>query len=107
MIVLLNPDSKVEVVQRLGISTPPLGLGYIASVLRENGFSVKIIDNMVERLSLEELLKRIEGSSILGISVTTPAFKKALYYAKEIKKGFRTSSLSSVVLMPASHLMKF
>jgi len=89
MIVLLNPDSKVEVVQRLGISTPPLGLGYIASVLRENGFSVKIIDNMVERLSPEELMKRIEGSSILGISVTTPAFKKALYYAKEIKKRFQ------------------
>lgn len=89
MIVLLNPDSKVEVVQRFGISTLPLGLGYIASVLRENGFSVKIIDNMVERLSLEELLKRIEGSSILGISVTTPAFKKALYYAKEIKKRFQ------------------
>ncbi|MDK2781284.1 MAG: anaerobic magnesium-protoporphyrin monomethyl ester cyclase [Archaeoglobi archaeon] len=89
MIVLLNPDSKVEVVHRLGISTPPLGIGYIASFLRENGFPVRIIDNMVEKLTLEEILERTEGSSIVGISVTTPAFKKALYYARELKKRFQ------------------
>jgi len=40
MIALINPNASVEVVKRLGISTPPLGLGYLAAMLRERGFKV-------------------------------------------------------------------
>ncbi len=86
MISLVNPNANVEVVNRLGISSPPLGLGYLASVLRERGFKVKVIDNLVERLSLNELIKKIKDSIIVGISSTTPTFSTALKYAKEIKK---------------------
>ncbi len=85
-ISLVNPDASVEVVKKLGISTPPLGLGYLASVLRENGFKVQIVDDLVEKLSLDELIKRIKNSQIVGITSTTPTFNAALRYAKAIKE---------------------
>lgn len=85
MISLINPNATVEVVKKLGITTPPLGLGYLASVLRANGFKVQIVDNLVERLSFDGLIKRIKNSQIVGITSTTPTFKSALRYAKVIK----------------------
>jgi radical SAM superfamily enzyme YgiQ (UPF0313 family) len=46
---------------------PPLGLGYIASYLRANGVSVKIVDCTF--MDEEEALKRITRSepSVIGI----------------------------------------
>ena len=88
MIVLINPNANVEVVKRLDISTPPLGLGYLASMLRERGFKVKIIDDLVEKLSLSDLFKRIKNALIIGITSTTPTFNTALRYACAIKRRF-------------------
>ncbi|RLI78254.1 B12-binding domain-containing radical SAM protein [Archaeoglobales archaeon] len=85
MISLINPNATVEVAKKLGIITPPLGLGYLASVLRANGFKVQIVDNLVERLSFDGLIKRIKNSQIVGITSTTPTFNSALRYAKVIK----------------------
>lgn len=89
MITLLNPNANVEVVKFLQISTPPLGLGYLASNLRENGFKVRIIDDLVEKLSFDELLKRLKGSKIVGITSTTATFNSALAYAKKIKNALK------------------
>ncbi|RLG36210.1 MAG: B12-binding domain-containing radical SAM protein [Candidatus Alkanophagales archaeon] len=88
MITLINPNANVEVARRLDITTPPIGLGYLASVLRERGFKVKIIDDLAEKLSHAELLKRIKDSIIVGITSTTPTFNAALKYAKKIKEAF-------------------
>ncbi len=86
MIALINPNASVEVVKRLGISTPPLGLGYLAAMLRERGFKVKIVDDLVEKLSFSELLNRIKDATIVGITSTTPTFSAALRYACAIKR---------------------
>lgn len=88
MITFVNPSAKVEVVKTLEISTPPLGLGYLASVLREMGFKVRIIDDLVENLNFSDFLKKIKDSLIVGITSTTPTFKSALEYAKKIKRAF-------------------
>ncbi|MEM2120668.1 MAG: radical SAM protein [Archaeoglobaceae archaeon] len=88
MITLINPNAGVEVVKKLEISTPPLGLGYLASVLREAGFKVRIIDDLVENLNIGDLLKKVKDSVIVGITSTTPTFKSALSYAKRIKEAF-------------------
>lgn len=87
MIVLLNPNANVEVVKKLNISTPPLGLGYLASVLRREGFKVKIIDDMVENLSFDTLIKKLKNAVMVGITSTTPTFNSALNYAKKIKEA--------------------
>ncbi len=89
MITLVNPNANVEVVSRLEISTPPLGIGYLASVLREKGFKVRIIDDLVEKLGFEELLRRIRDSVIVGITSTTPTFNSALNYARKIKNALK------------------
>ena len=38
-------------------SLPPLGLGYIATALKDNGINVQLIDAIHERISLSQLLK--------------------------------------------------
>ncbi|MBE8539487.1 B12-binding domain-containing radical SAM protein [Geoglobus acetivorans] len=86
MITLINPSSDVET-RKIRFSTPPLGLAYLASSLREAGFRVGIIDNMVENLGFEELVGRLGNSLIVGITSTTPTFKSALRYAEVIKKA--------------------
>ncbi len=90
MITLINPNASVEVVRRLGIATPPLGLGYLAAILRKNGFRVQIIDDLVEKLSFEKILKKIKDSQIVGITSTTATFNAALRYARLIKERIGT-----------------
>jgi len=85
MITLINPHSNTEAISKVDFKTPPIGLAYLASVLRENGFKVRIIDNVVEGLNLSEIVKRIKDSVIVGITTTTPTFNTALKYAKKIK----------------------
>ncbi|MBO8180321.1 MAG: radical SAM protein [Archaeoglobus sp.] len=98
-ISLVNPNAAVEVVKRLGISTPPLGLGYLAAALREKGFRVQIIDDLVEKLSFEKLVERLKNSEIVGITSTTATFNSALRYAKMIKE-----KLGAFVIMGGVHV---
>ncbi len=98
-ISLVNPNAAVEVVKRLGISTPPLGLGYLAAALRERGFKVQIIDDLVEKLSFEKLVGRLKNSEIVGITSTTATFNSALRYAKMIKER-----LGAFVIMGGVHV---
>lgn len=87
MITLINPHSATEVISRIDFKTPPIGLAYLASVLRENGFKVRIIDNVVEKLSLDEIVKNVRDSTVIGITTTTPTFNTALKYARKIKSA--------------------
>ena len=85
MITLVNPLSSTEVISKIDFKTPPIGLAYLASMLRENGYKVRIVDNVVEKLSLDELVRKIKDSVVVGITTTTPTFNTALKYAKKIK----------------------
>jgi anaerobic magnesium-protoporphyrin IX monomethyl ester cyclase len=87
MITLINPLANVEVAGRFDITTPPLGLGYLASSLRSAGFKVQIIDDLVERLNFNQLIKRVKNSFMVGITSTTPTFSAALRYARKIKEA--------------------
>ncbi|ADB57721.1 B12-binding domain-containing radical SAM protein [Archaeoglobus profundus] len=87
MITLVNPLSNTETISKIDFKTPPIGLAYLASVLRENSYKVRIVDNVVEKLSLNELVKKIKNSAVVGITTTTPTFNTALKYAKKIKSA--------------------
>lgn len=69
---------------------PPLGLCYIAAVLRDNGINVKIVDTNVEKFSINKVLKEIDKfqPDIIGISAMSFTFLNALYLAKKIKNKF-------------------
>ena len=66
---------------------PPLGLGYIASVLLADGFDVKIVDMDVDDVSSQRLVELVESFTpdVVGISSTTLTFKNSLRAAKIIK----------------------
>ena len=64
-------------------SMPPLGLAYIASVLRQGGHSVKIVDMNV---SAERLPSRFDNFDLVGISSDTPRHNISIQIAKKAKE---------------------
>ncbi|MBU1862070.1 MAG: B12-binding domain-containing radical SAM protein [Candidatus Omnitrophica bacterium] len=91
-ILLINPPGELE--HLLGIGKEfvqkyePLGLLYIAAVIKEQGIHVSVIDAHAEDLDIEALKVRIlnNGADIIGISTLT--CNGAIVYAlgKWIKK---------------------
>lgn len=67
---------------------PPVGLACLAGVLEKNGIEVKIIDAAVEKLSAEDVIKKVFDwePEIIGITASTPAYPAALETMKGIKK---------------------
>ena len=68
---------------------PPLGLGYIAAYLRQNGVSVEIVDCTF--LNQEQALKKIIDSNpkIIGIQSMYSMRKKSLELAQDAKRTLR------------------
>ena len=67
---------------------PPLGIAYIAAVLRENDFSVEIIDAAKYGNNKEfEIELREKSPDVLGISVPSVYYEKALEAARIAKKA--------------------
>lgn len=70
---------------------PPLGIAWLAAVLRENGFkNVSLIDSVINKQSnneIVELLKK-EDPDIIGLSFGTQNRFYAFDSAKSIKKNF-------------------
>lgn len=64
---------------------PPIGLGYIATYLKENNINVELVDCVYERLGVKEILKVIElkKPDYIGINVFTPN----MIIVKEIIEG--------------------
>lgn len=87
-IVLVFPPNIYQTKQ----SMPPLGIAWIAAVLREAGFKdVAIIDSIAHRYSNEDiidLLKRGSKPDIIGISFGTQIRFSAFELARLMKKNF-------------------
>lgn len=66
----------------------PLGIGYIVSILRENGFyEIDLFDPEAEKANWEEIKKRIEsfGAEVIGLSCVTASYPLAKKIAKLVK----------------------
>ncbi|MGE0065438.1 MAG: radical SAM protein [Methanobacteriales archaeon] len=87
-VVLLNPQDKTAVKNKLGLSLPPLNLMYLAASLEKASFSVKIIDDDLKRWGSERIANIIEKLNplIVGVTATTATIKSSLEYIKTIKK---------------------
>lgn len=92
--ILYPPISKMErYSSRLGSvggEQMPLGIFYLASFLRKNGYDVMVCDAEAERLRGEDIMDRVSRYSpgFVGISSTTVAFHRALEAAEDIKGRF-------------------
>jgi anaerobic magnesium-protoporphyrin IX monomethyl ester cyclase len=82
-IALINPNLETK------IYTPwvPLGLLYIGTILKENGFNVKILDAAARSFSRREVISWLKSidPEIIGFSVFTVGFLPTIKLVKEIK----------------------
>jgi len=92
-VLLASPESEVWTSRK----HIPLGLGYLAAVLRENGHQVGIYDAAVEDEPLETVVRR-DGYELLGISAVTPLIVDAWNMAREGKR------LGMITLLGGPHL---
>ncbi len=93
-ITLLNPPLNQNTSRRLGpiagnlfYNSPPLGLCYLAAVLKEKNHEVEIIDAAVEGLSVDKVIRRITNFSprIVGMTTFTVSTHSSYELAREIK----------------------
>ncbi len=86
-ILLINPPAG-SIYHFLRLKTPPLGIAYIAAVLRKAGHRVKITDLNVESLDYHSL--PYQDFDVLGISVDTMRYPVALKIARAAKENKKT-----------------
>ncbi|MFH2021107.1 MAG: radical SAM protein [archaeon] len=91
--VLINPPITSQerygsIVKDGGGRQAPLGICFVAAVLRKNNFPVSVIDAEGENLTYKDIMERLrnENADIVGITSTTVAFHRSLELAKSIRK---------------------
>jgi radical SAM superfamily enzyme YgiQ (UPF0313 family) len=79
----------------------PLGVLYIAAVLKHNGFDVSVVDADVDGLTVEEIVERClaEEPDLVGFSAMTPQLITALQAAALIKQ----TRPETVVVLGGAH----
>jgi radical SAM superfamily enzyme YgiQ (UPF0313 family) len=92
-VVLINPpitpfERYGSNIGKAGGRQVPLGICYIAAVLRLGKIEVKIIDAEAENLDYKEIINRIKTfkADVVGITSTTVAFHRTLELTKKIKE---------------------
>ena len=85
-IILASPEAKVWS-ERKHI---PLGLGYLAAVLREGGHDCMIYDAAIEDVGVDYYIDQAEAAGkpylMIGVTATTPLINDAWEMAKLGKK---------------------
>lgn len=86
--LFLTPPKRSIVKEVLGVSGPPLGLGYLASIAESLGNDVRIIDPEASELNLGDLEKELSKfyPDVVGISTPTPSIYEAYKIAKLAKR---------------------
>lgn len=83
-------------------TSPPLGLGYMAAVLREDKFDVCVLDLNVESRSKKQDLEKILrlNPEIIGISVNTPSLPTVY----GITTGLRNRGFGGEIIFGGPHI---
>lgn len=86
-ILFVSPPTNSIVKEILSTTTPPLGLAYLASVARQKGHEVKILDSLAMNLTFDDVEKEIKKYSpdIIAITSTTSMIYDS-YKVSEISK---------------------
>lgn len=91
-VVLINPpitrEERFGEMAKHGATAPPLGLCYLAAVLRQAGIESRIIDALSFDKTIEETAKEVIDLNprYIGITAKTVAIFRAAELASEIKK---------------------
>jgi radical SAM superfamily enzyme YgiQ (UPF0313 family) len=93
-ILLLIPPTDLKKsygkLKKFSNPQPSIGIAYIASILRENGHLVKVLDAYVNGSSLDDIINIIGDfdPDVVGISVLTPSAEVVFSISKEIRKNY-------------------
>ena len=107
-VLLASPEAKVWSARK----HIPLGLGYLAAVLREGGHEVMIFDAAVEDVDVGFYIDLAESQNrpykLIGISATTPLIEEAWQMAQYAKKRGLTTVLGGphLTIMPFESMEK-
>lgn len=114
--IVYPPLSKMEryssKLGSVGGEQLPLGIFYLASYMRNNGYSVEVCDAEAEKLTVDEIITKLRmfKAAVVGISSTTVAFHRALELAEKVKETFQDISIvigGPHVTSNSSHVMNF
>ena len=91
-VLLLSPPTDSVIKSIIGVTGPPLGLAYLASVAREQGDEVSIIDSIAMDYSFQDISREIkkEDPDLIGITSTTSMMPDA-YRVASIAKQYNPS----------------
>lgn len=88
-VTLINPPQTASKYKFMGVIAPPLGIAYMAAVLRQNNVDVDILDASAEDLDFnqfeDEIIKR--NPDIVAITALTPTIGRALESAEVVKEA--------------------
>jgi radical SAM superfamily enzyme YgiQ (UPF0313 family) len=86
-ICLISPPYNSAVKSVAGVSSPPLGLAYIASVLRQS-HEVKIVDSNILNYTIRDVERELRSFNpdVVGITSVTPSIYEAYKVAETAKK---------------------
>ena len=85
-VVLVRPNYDSHII------TPPLGLGYLASYVKQHGIDGKIIDGLRDNLPEDTLIDRIasERPDLVGITCLTAFYNQVVRLSRRLKdRGMR------------------
>ncbi len=83
-ILLISPQGS-NLYAKMKVGLPPLGIAYLAAVIRNNGHEVKLLDRSIEHRKLTP--DDFRPFDIIGISADTPRYPEALEIATIAKKA--------------------
>ncbi len=91
-ILLLSPPTDSAIKSIIGVTLPPLGLAYLASIARAQGDEVGIVDSLVMNYSFEDVERQIKKSDpdLIGLTSTTSMIPDA-YRVAQISKEYNGS----------------
>jgi radical SAM superfamily enzyme YgiQ (UPF0313 family) len=88
-ILLLSPPTDSVIKSVIGVTGPPLGLAYLASIARDQGDDVRIIDSLAMDYTFEDVKSQIKkfDPDLIGLTSTTSMIPDA-YKVAEISKKY-------------------
>ncbi len=105
-IILVNPPlsgkERYGELAEAGVYMPPLGLGFLASALRKEGFEVKILDCEVLRLNIEQTIDRILSFQPNYVGIT--AVTMSIYSAAEVARVLKLRNNKLYIILGGAHL---
>jgi len=83
-----NPELPIEDIKKMISAAPPLGMLYIATILKNEGIEVSMLDQAAEGLSIKGTVDWVkeENPDILGFSTLSSSGRKAAMTAEAVKK---------------------